>query len=239
MNNQDAKDLGEQIALLLEAGEISPAVNLLSPVLATRTPFRFLTLIGQGAGAVRIEAADPFCKQIAQSRTEGGWVVIGGVFYRQLANDMPGAFSRCREFIVSGDVWYAADSLAERVPGPALVACFEPAQSLLILWRTDENRWVRRAAGVAIHFWAKRAHGAAKYFSEAERLLNFIKPMVAEREMDAVKGVGWGLKTLGKYYPDLVANWLSQLDPSIPMRALMLRKALTYLSPEQRARVEG
>ena len=32
--------------------------------------------------------------------------------------------------------------------------------------------------------------------------------MFEEWEMDAVKGVGWGLKTLGKHYPDLVADWL-------------------------------
>lgn len=28
--------------------------------------------------------------------------------------------------------------------------------------------------------------------------------------MDAVKGMGWGLKTLGRHYPDLVADWLGQ-----------------------------
>jgi len=57
-----------------------------------------------------------------------------------------------------------------------------------------------------------------------------------EWEMSAVKGVGWGLKTLGKYYPGLMVDWLA--DEVVPgerrHRALMLRKALTYLSEEQR-----
>jgi hypothetical protein len=56
--------------------------------------------------------------------------------------------------------------------------------------------------------------------------------------MDAVKGVGWGLKTLGRYYPDLVAEWLPR-QVIRRHRALMLRKALTYLSDEQRTRVTG
>ena len=65
--------------------------------------------------------------------------------------------------------------------------------------------------------------------------------MFEEWEMDAVKGVGWGLKTLGRHYPDLVANWLAQkiFSRQRRYRALMLRKALTYLSDEQRARATG
>jgi hypothetical protein len=47
--------------------------------------------------------------------------------------------------------------------------------------------------------------------------------------------VGWGLKTLGRYYPDLMADWLAQ-QVGRRHRALMLRKALTYLSDAQRAR---
>jgi hypothetical protein len=59
--------------------------------------------------------------------------------------------------------------------------------------------------------------------------------------MIAVKGVGWGLKTLGRQYPDLMAGWLAQqiVPAQRRHRALMLRKALTYLSDEQRARALG
>jgi hypothetical protein len=62
--------------------------------------------------------------------------------------------------------------------------------------------------------------------------------MFEEWDMIAVKGVGWGLKTMGRHYPDLVADWLAQrvVPGQRQHRALMLRKALTYLSDEQRAR---
>jgi hypothetical protein len=65
-----------------------------------------------------------------------------------------------------------------------------------------------------------------------------LEPLFEEWDMDAVKGVGWGLKTLGKQYPDLVADWLAQqvVPNRRRHRALMLRKALTYLSDEQCAR---
>jgi len=69
-------------------------------------------------------------------------------------------------------------------------------------------------------------------------LLAFLEPMFEEWDMDAVKGVGWGLKTLGRHYPDLVADWLARqvIQRQRGHRTLMLRKSLTYLSDEQRAR---
>ena len=65
--------------------------------------------------------------------------------------------------------------------------------------------------------------------------------MFEEQDIIAVKGVGWGLKTLGRYHPDLVADWLARqvVHRKRRHRALMLRKALTYLSDEQRARATG
>jgi len=184
---------------------------------------------------------NPFLEHIAAARTEGGWVVIGSALGGQLDRDPAGAFARCRAFIIAADVWYATDIMGERVPGPALMADFPPAMALLAPWREDANRWVRRAVGVSAHFWAKRSRGAAEHAVQAETLLAFLEPMFEEWDMDAVKGVGWGLKTLGKYYPDLVADWLAQqvAHSQRRHRTLMLRKALTYLSDEQRTRAIG
>jgi hypothetical protein len=72
-------------------------------------------------------------------------------------------------------------------------------------------------------------------------LLGLLEPMFEEGEMPVVKGVGWGLKTMGKYYPELMTDWLIQqvVLRQRRHRALMLRKALTYLSEDQRARIAG
>jgi hypothetical protein len=114
----------------------------------------------------------------------------------------------------------------------------EETLPLLAPWRMDANRWVRRMVGVAAHFWAKRSKGSQELEQEAQRLLEFLEPMFSEWEMDAVKGVGWGLKTIGRHYPILIAEWLpGQLDRR--HRALMRRKAVTYLPPELRARALG
>ena len=249
MKAQEATELGGRVAALVQDGQIRPAYDLLAPVLAERTPFRLLDRIGKAVDASPLGEArpehsrrvSPFLDHVAAARTEGGWVVIGSALGRQLDRDTATAFARCRGFIVAADVWYGADILGERVPGPALVADFRPALALLAPWREDPNRWVRRTVGVSAHFWAKRSRGAVEHTARAEALLAFLEPMFGEWEMDAVKGVGWGLKTLGRHYPDLVADWLARdiLGQQRRHRALMLRKALTHLSDEQRARATG
>jgi 3-methyladenine DNA glycosylase AlkD len=241
MKTKEARELGKRIAALVQAGQPGKAYALLAPVLAERTPFRLLDRIGEAVGAGPLDATNAFLERVAADRTEGGWVVIASALGGQWDRDPAGAFARCREYIMAADVWYAADILGERVPGPALVADLQPALDLLASWREDANRWVRRTVGVAIHFWAKRSRGAAEHLVQAEALLAFLEPMFEEWDMDAVKGVGWGLKTLGKHYPDLITDWVAEqvVHRQRRHRAIMLRKALTYLSDEQRARATG
>jgi hypothetical protein len=241
MKAKEADLLGAEVAACVQAGRPEDAYALLAPVLAERTPFRLLDRAGQVVGAGPLPETMPFLDRIAGQRTEGGWVVIASALGQQLGRDQEGAFARCRAFVVEGQVWYATDILGERVPGPALVADLEPTLELIAPWREDEDRWVRRAVGVAVHFWAKRSHGAPELSRQAGGLLDFLEPMFEEWELDAAKGVGWGLKTLGRHYPDLVAGWLEQqvVGHKRRHRAAVLRKATTYLSEEQRARVRG
>jgi len=241
MKTKEARELGKRTAALVQAGHPEEAYRLLTPVLAERTPFRLLGLIGEAVGAGPLEPVNAFAARIAADRAEGGWVVIGAALGQQFDRDLAGAFERCRGYIVAGDVWYAADILGERVPGPALVAHFRPALRLLAPWRRDPNRWARRAVGVSVHYWAKRSGGAEERAPQAQALLAFLDPMFEEWEMDAVKGVGWGLKTLGKHYPGLLVDWLREqvAHQRRRHRALLLRKALTYLSDEQRALATG
>ena len=238
MKAGEARQLGSRIAARVDAGELQEAYDLLAPVLVRRTPFEKLGLIGEAVGAGEPVPVNAFLERVASEKTEGGWVVIGKALGQQLENDLAGAFERCRGYIIAADVWYGADILGERVPGPALTADFERALALLDPWRTDENVWVRRVVGVAIHFWAKRSRGEEHLAPQAAELVEFLEPLFEEWEMPAVKGIGWGLKTLGRHYPELVVEWLPrQLQRR--HRAVMVRKAVTYLSEEQRTLVRG
>jgi 3-methyladenine DNA glycosylase AlkD len=234
LKTAEAREAGRRIAALVGEGQVDEAYALLSSILSERTPFAMLRYIGAPVAAAGSQVSiDRFLDLIAAAKTEGGWVVIQSTLAQMLGRDLAGAFARCRAYVVAADVWYAADTLGEGVVGQALVSHFRPALELLDPWRKDEDAWVRRAVGTGVHYWAKRSRGAAELLPQAGMLLAFLEPMFGERDIRAVKGVGWGLKTMGRIYPDLMAEWLPG-QVGRRHRSLMLRKAMKGLSEEQR-----
>jgi hypothetical protein len=236
-----ATEIGQSIVALLDKGRPAQAHELLAPVLAQRTPFRLLDRIGQAVGAAQGPHVEEFLERVAAERAQGSWPVIGSALGQRLGEDPGDALARCRRYIVTADVWYAADTLGERVPGPGLVACLGQTLALMGPWREDENQWVRRATGVAVHFWAKRSRGASERIPEAKALLAFLEPLLEEKEIAAAKGIGWGLKSLGRHYPAQVTAWLREqlAGQGRQPRAVVLRKARTYLGEDAPGRRLG
>ncbi len=235
-SSAEARAFGKQTAELLAAQGCDTALARLNEILCERTPFRLLDLAGAQFAAADHDAVDRLLDAIAAQRSEGGWVVIAAVLRERLPIQLSETLTSARRFILQADVWYACDTLAERVPGQALVDHFQAALDCLSDWRSDTNFWIRRAAGVAGHFWFKRAHGDAGLESRARQLLEFYSPMLAESDFEAAKGVGWALKTCGRYYPALACNWLEEelLEKKHVPAAVIRRKALLYLPAEMK-----
>jgi hypothetical protein len=241
LNPEEARELGKQIRALLDTSQTVHAYELLIPVINGRIHFRILDILAKSAIGAAEEPMNLFLDSIAACKAEGGWPVIGSILRERLKHDMAFAFECCRRYAMIADIWYATDILGERVPGPALLFDFKLAIRLLEDWRFDPNPWIRRMVGVAVHFWAKRAHGDQHYSVQGKALLEFLTPMFEEHQLDAIKGIGWGLKTLGRYYPDLTTPWLNQqiVIAKRKPRSLMLRKALTYLPSEKQLQAIG
>lgn len=238
MKIEGARRLGECIAERVSIGRLTDADDLLKPVLAERMPFRLLDVMGARIGDLPMDQLDAFLERVAAQRTMGGWVIIGSALRQQLACDVQNTLEKCREYIILANIWHGVDAMGERVTGQALVNSFELTLKVLAPWREDASPWVRHAVGVAVHFWAKHAHGKRVYLPHVLTLLAFVEPLFSEQDITAVKGVGWGLKTLGKYYPQEVSEWLMH-QTKREHRALMLRKAMTYLPDENRLRIIG
>jgi hypothetical protein len=128
MKTQEARELGERIAALVQDGQVAHAYERLSPVLAQRTPFAMLRRIGAPVGAGPLEPVNAFLESIAAHRTEGGWVVIASALKAQLDRDLAGSFARCRSFIVAERS--GKSNAGEHRYAPTI--CFYPRGSALI-----------------------------------------------------------------------------------------------------------
>jgi 3-methyladenine DNA glycosylase AlkD len=230
MNRGEMRALATRCRDQLLVGEVTRPLERVKDVVSARTPFRQLDLCGQviaQAAHTSPVAFSAFLEGLAHTREIGAWPLVGSALAAAfLTDDLPHAFAEARRFILLANVWHAADAIAERVLGEGLRTDFSLAFQLLASWREAEDAWLRRAVGVAVHRYAKRERDRA---DRAGRLLQLLAPLLEERDTSALKGVGWGLKTLGRYYPDLLVPWLrEQLATRCPRR-LMVRKAITYL----------
>jgi len=78
---------------------------------------------------------------------------------------------------------------------------------MLCIVRININHWVKRSVGVAAHFFAKRCRDDKKDIKKAAAILELLTPQIYEWDIRILKGIGWGLETLGRYYPDLLVPY--------------------------------
>jgi len=236
MRRQEARGLAQKCLGLLAVDEEETALEALNLLLTTKVPFPILDLVGQILGERAKEEPQKllaFLDRLVETRAMGGYVIAGQGLIAINDVDLRLSFARAREYIIWGDAWYVVDIISERPLGHGLLAQFDEAVGLIEGLAGDENPWMRRSVGVAVHFFAKRVRDDP---ARIERLLALLAPLIEERDTSALKGPGWGLKTIGRYYPELLVAFLRRQLTTKHPRKLLLRKATTYLDE---ARKEG
>ena len=236
MRRTEMRQLAIECRGRLTAGDVEGALSRLLPVLEARTPFSLLNLAGQiaaEAAATHPMAFATLLDGLGASGEVGAWPLIGSALAAAyLRHDLPCAFAEARRYILQVGVWHATDAISERILGEGLRVDFEAALAILRAWRREASPWLRRAVGVAVHYYVKRER---RQPGRVSRLLELLEPLFEERDMAALKGVGWGLKTIGKFYPILLVPWLRAQMATRNPRRLMLRKTTAYLPAEVKA----
>jgi 3-methyladenine DNA glycosylase AlkD len=225
---QEADTVASEVEALVREGNLEKAFTMLDPLAFGRTKFPILDRVGMRLGRATLDEASLLeaLDRMVSRGSVGYYVIVGSALAQRLESNMADCLEKTTEYVVIGENWAKCDSIAERVWGQALVCHFSQAYKHLARMRDHDNRWVRRAVGVAVHYFAKRRPNAT---AELRMLLVLLAPRLGERNYDAIKGIGWGLKTIGKYQPKLLARFLkNQMKWEHPTR-LMLKKATTYL----------
>jgi 3-methyladenine DNA glycosylase AlkD len=235
---RDADAVASKAEALIREGELEKACGILDPLAFGRTKFPILDRVGMRLGqtglgnAAFLEALD----RMISRGSVGYYVILGSALAQRLGSDMGTCLEKTAEYIVIGENWAKCDSIAERVWGEALVCNFPRAYKYLARMRDHDNRWIRRAIGVAVHYFTKRRPTAT---AELRMLLVLLAPGLGEREYDAIKGIGWGLKTIGKYQPKLLTKFLENHVKRAHPTKLMLKKVTTYLPARTKQRLIG
>jgi len=235
---RDADSVAVEAEALISKGDPEKACGVLDPLAFGRTKFPILDRVGMRLGQAGLEEATLIgaLDRMISRGSVGYYVIVGSVLAQRLKSNMTTCLEKTAEYIVIGDDWAKCDSIAERVWGQALVCDFPRAYKYLIRMRDHDNAWIRRAVGVAVHYFAKRKPSATP---ELGKLLVLLAPKLGEREYDAIKGIGWGFKTIGKHQPKLLTKFLGDNVKRAHPTKLMLKKATTYLPAHVKRRLFG
>jgi 3-methyladenine DNA glycosylase AlkD len=220
--------------------EYGVALHVLKPILDEKCPFSRLDLLGKRIGQVGTEEYEKLLAafdEIIEYNAMGSYVIVSQALVWFLPSHLEGVMRKSREYIIKGDTWYVCDIIGERSLGRAVVNHFDEILPWLERFLDDENRWVNRSAGVAIHFFSKRVVDKPE---KTQKLLHVLEPHITEKQIDVVKGIGWGLKTIGRYHPDLLVTFLtSQSENKGKISRLLIKKAVKYLEKEKKRGMEA
>jgi 3-methyladenine DNA glycosylase AlkD len=225
---RDADAVASKAEALIREGDLEEACGILDALAFGRTKFPIQDRVGTRLGQASLEQA-AFLEALDRMISRGSvgyYVTVGSALAQRLGSKMATCLEKTAEYIVIGENWAKCDSIAERVWGQALVCNFPRAYKYLERMKDHDNRWIRRAVGVAVHYFAKRKPTAT---AELRKLLVLLATELGERDYDAIKGIGWGLKTIGKYQPELLTKFLKSAVKRVHPTKLMLKKATTYL----------
>lgn len=239
VTRREIEELAEDVVDLILSGNSEAALKKLKPVLDVKCPFTFLDALGKRIGQAGTDPEKFFetSDRIVDYNAMGGFVIVGQALIHFLPGSFDKVMEKSREYIIKGDTWYVCDIIGERSLGQALVICFDEALPWLKRFLEDDNKWVKRSVGVSIHFFSKRVLDQPE---RTKMLLDLVEPYIEERQADVVKGIGWGLKTIGRHHPDILVQFLrEQMKSEKKISKLMMRKAVTYLGEDERMEIEG
>ena len=240
MKKSDALSIASNCIHLIESGQINEVWIELLPVLNKRTSFKMLDIIGSKIGERALLDKNKYLEffdLLSSKKLMGGYVVIAQALICLLQDDYRKCFEKAKEYMIEGDEWYVCDTFGERVIGYAMIDHYNKTLSLFKEFVCDDNHWVKRSVGVAAHFFAKRCRDDKRDNEKATEILELLTPQICERDIRILKGIGWGLKTLGRYYPELLVPYMKKQLNSKRISAVIIKKCVTYLDDISRSEI--
>ena len=178
-----------------------------------------------------------FFDLLSGKKLMGGYVVIAQALISLLQDDCRECFEKVKRYMMEGDEWYVCDIFGERVLGQAMIHHFDKTRILFQEFINDDNHWVKRSVGVAAHVFAKKCRDDKRDDAKAAEILELLNTQICERDIRILKGIGWGFKTFGRYYPELLIPNIKAQIGTKRISAVIIRKCVTYLDDVSREEI--
>lgn len=148
-----------------------------------------------------------FNKELIKYKEIGGWVVSGMVLQQHLNNQLLKCVDEAINYIIEGNEWYVCDIVGERVMGHGLLKYPEIMLPILPRLVSHEDKWIVRSVGVAAHYATKKGMLAP----HAEEVFKLLLSLANTTDFHTKKGIGWGVKTIAKYHPQIIEKYKNQI----------------------------
>lgn len=152
---------------------------------------------------VPIESQIDLLRKLISLKTIGGNAIAGKLLQNRLTNYYNESIEVAIEFICFGDEWYVCDIIGERVFGYALLTQPEKTIPVLNKFKKHNNDWIIRSIGVATHYAVKK--GLKKKY--VDQMFKLLLSLSHTTNFHIKKGVGWGVKTIAKFHPEIVEKY--------------------------------
>ncbi|MBW0435241.1 DNA alkylation repair protein [Leptospira yasudae] len=203
------------------------AEEILSELLTKKIKFPLLEFAAKELhGRIADKEQIAFLDRIIARKTMGGNVIAGMMLQLRSEKYFQPSWKKAVEYMIFGDEWYVCDIIGERVMGHSLLKNPEESLPMLKKFLDHENAWVVRSVGVASHYAVKKGLGK-KYVEETFQLL---LAKADTKDFHTKKGIGWAIKTIAKFHPDIVRKFESRLKADETISSFVKTKIRIGLS---------
>ncbi|MBM9577778.1 DNA alkylation repair protein [Leptospira sp. 201903070] len=209
---QSKKEIKKILSDLFDSEELEQKLlleRIQSRLLSDKVKFPLLELAGKELHSkIPEEHQIDFADQIIEYQSMGGNVVAAMILQLRLEKHFEQSFEKMIEYMISGNQWFVCDIIGERVLGHSLLKNPEITLPVLKNFINHTNSWVVRSVGVATHYAVKK--GLGKKYVEETFLLLLTKSNT--KDFHTKKGIGWAVKTVSKFHPDIVQKFEIRLN---------------------------
>jgi 3-methyladenine DNA glycosylase AlkD len=230
ISSQRAAELALECSAYLSGDNLDAFWSCLQPVVEAKFSNESLSLFGEILGEEAAKDPDRYFRafdEMIAMKSHGCYLIVAKALSKMLETHFEPCWHRARDYIAQGESFEASDYVGQGVLGEALIRYFDQTVGVLEELSRDESRWVRRAVGAAVQFFSEEVRDADRN----RRLLELTLPLMGSDDEVVLKGVGWGLKTIGRYHPDLLEKFLKTHIGRRGISLAVVKKAVAYLDP--------